>query len=388
MSATVASVGVIARPLLVGVLALAGLSQLAAINNDLLAAAGSKHAPARADLQARLAQTPYDQAALRGLASADRQNGNATSAHALLTLAGRLGWRDSQTELMLLEDAVRQGDANAAMRHIDALLRRKPDLAPRLMPALHAMATDKVGRNALLVRLESSPPWRKEFFTRIDFIPAQYQAVHETLLSELAKTGKPAGAEEISSYVAALARQGEVGRARKLWTTLTDTKPGLVLDPEFERFDPGSSVPAPSPFEWNASRLPGTELRITVEAGTPSSRDLVVDTDGSAHGTVLAQALVLKPGRYRLFVATPSTTVLAAGGLKWTVRCLPGSKTISTGGAAVALGWQSDFEVPAMGCAVQRLSLEARRADALTVGEARFEKVWALPLAGSGGPLS
>ncbi len=387
MSATIASISAAGRPLIAGILAFAGMSQLAAINSDLFARPSSDGTSGLPTLRDKLAQSPYDQAALRDLASAERLRGNDEPARALITLAGRLGWRDSQTELMLLEDALSQGDADAAMRHIDALLRRKPELAPRLIPALHAAAMDPIGRAALLERLDASPPWRKEFFTRIDYIPSQYQDAHETLLVGLAKAGKPAQIDEITSYVSALAKRGEVGRARELWIRLTNARPGLVLDPDFERLDPGSPVQA-SPFEWNANRLGGTELRVTVEAGIPSSRDLIVDTDGSAHGTVLTQTLVLRPHRYRLFVATPSASVLAAGGLKWTVRCLPGGKIVSADGAAVSAGWQADFEIPSSGCAAQRLSLEARRADARAIGEARFEKVWALPLAGSEGPLS
>lgn len=375
MSAISGSVGTILHPVLAGILALAGMSQLAAINGDVLAAPSATRTAPRDDLQSRLAQAPYDQAALRGLASAARQRGNEASAHALIALSGQLGWRDSATELMLMEDAARRRDDNAAMRHIDALLRRKPDLAPMLMPALHAAAVSESGRNALLARLDENPPWRTDFFTRIDFIPAGYENAHETLLLQLARSGKPAADSEIVPCITALARAGSVTRARRLWITLSGAKDEQVLDPDFARFDPARSAVNPNPFEWTSNHLSGVELRVTIGAGLPSTRELVVDTDGSAYGTVLAQILVLPRGRYRLFVTAPSTDVLAYGGLAWMVRCLPGGKIVSADGSAAAAGWQADFAIPQEGCTAQRLSLEARRADTRAAGEARFEKV-------------
>ncbi|MFK4870449.1 hypothetical protein [Novosphingobium sp. ZW T3_23] len=389
MSTKIASVPAFVRPVVVGILALAAMSQVATINADLLAGQRNERTTEPAALRGRLAQSLYDQVALRRLASAEALRGNDAPAQALISLAGRLGWRDSPTGLMLLDDAVRRGDASAAMRHIDALLRRKPELAPRLMPALHAAATDTIGRNALIERLDTSPPWRKEFFTRFDFIAAPSRNAHEALLIALAEAGKPARPDEITPYVGALAQEGEIAQAHKLWITVNkNAGAGPVLDPQFGRFEPGRSAPVPNPFEWTAHRLPGIALKVAADADKPSARNLVIATDGTAHGTVLTQTLVLGPGRYRLFVKMPSASVLAAGGLKWMVRCLPGSRTVSTQGSAASAGWQADFAIPPSGCSAQLLSLQARRADGHAAGEARLEKVQAVPLAGNEGPLT
>lgn len=374
------------RALLSAVLALAGVSQVVRANSDLLSGAmvdsrqSSQLFPL--ELRSRLSDVPYDQATLRRLAAHERAQGQTGEARKLTNLAGQLGWRDSGTQLMLIEDAAARRDAGQAIRHIDAILRRKPDLASVLMPVLHAGAADDLGRQTLLAQLDAHPPWREEFFNHVDLIPAQYRGAHERLLRQLSARRSLVPNTELVPYLVWLADNGETRRARTFWIALTNTKDGFVLDPEFDGLDPakpGQSIA--NPFEWTAYHVPGIDLRAIAETDHLSSRSLLVDTDGSAFGNVLAQRLVLPAGRFRVIVTTPSPDLFTKGALRWSLQCLPDGSVVTSDNRPISSGWQQSFDVPAANCESQKLSLDARRVDAPAFGAIRIEKVSIEPVA-------
>ncbi|MDQ1231253.1 hypothetical protein [Sphingomonas sp. SORGH_AS_0879] len=335
----------------------------------------------RTDPRQRLAVSLYDQAALRDLALAERATGHGDSADALAELSGRLGWRDRETQRLLIDAAIRRGDDGAAMRHVDALLRRRPALEPALLPALHAAAVDGTGRTALLLHLKARPAWRTAFFQRIDAIPPALRDAHEALLEVLARQGQLDRTGELVPYVQALAATGEAARARNFWLRLTGAEQGAVLDPDFERLRLDRTADRIVPFEWTTRRQPGADMRLVSGAG---GRSLVVGVDRSAFGALLFQQLVLGPGRYRLITVTPSHQVMGLGVLRWTLRCLPGGTMVAMAGAPETFGWREDFAVPADGCTTQIVALEARRADGPSYSEARFDRITITPVGGAG----
>ncbi|MDY0958983.1 hypothetical protein SOM26_09840 [Sphingomonas sp. CFBP8993] len=335
----------------------------------------------RTDPGQRLAVSLYDQAALRDLALAERATGHGDSADALAELSGKLGWRDGETQRLLIDAAIRRGDDGEAMRHVDALLRRRPALEPALLPALHAAAVDGPGRTALLQRLMARPAWRTAFFQRIDGIPPALRDAHEALLELLARQGQLDRKGELVPYVQALAATGEAARARNLWLRLTGAEQGAVLDPDFQRLRLDRTADRIAPFEWTTRRQPGADMQLVSRAG---GRSLIVGVDRSAFGVLLLQQLVLGPRRYRLMTVTPSYQAMGLGVLRWTLRCLPGGTMVAMAGAPETFGWHEDFAVPVDGCTTQILALEARRADGPSYSEARFDRVTIMPVGEEG----
>ena len=335
-------------------------------------------------LRERLAYTPLDQAALRDLALLERKRGHGGDARTYAVLAGQLGWRDSRTQLMLIDDAVRRRDVVETVRRMDSLMRREPQMDALLLPVLHAAAMEERGRQIIETRLAADPPWRSGFFGALEYLPDADQPAHERLLAHLARQGTLRDDTDLVPYVRDLARRGENRHARTLWVALTAAGKGLLLDPDFERLSLKAPARRVSPFEWLAKRVPGADMRVGGELDRISSMALFFTVDRSAFGALLTQRTVLDPGRYRLITATPSAGALRRGVLRWEVSCLPGRRTLQTAGKAVAAGWQEVFIVPDSGCTAQQVTLEVRRSDGARQNEASFKSVTIAASAGNG----
>lgn len=353
-------------------LAIAGTALLVQVVRDRLAPLAPAGGASEANLRERLADSPYDRVALRNLALAARRNGREADALALVRLGGRLGWRDSQTQIDLIDDAVRRRDDNEAMRRIDSLLRRKPALEPLLLPLLHRAAENENGRKALLARLAAMPPWRASFFQRLEYLPPRSVDAHERVLAEVMERDGPHPGEELIAHVEKLADRGDYARARKAWITLSRVPESLVLDPDFTRFPVARPFRRASPFEWTARRVPGTAL---ARPEGSFAQGLRVDADRSTFGTIVSQHIVLPPARYDLTVSTRSTQALESGALRWNLTCLPSGRPIGASGKPVAAGWHEEVAVPRSACTAQLLSLEVRRTDDPAPTRAVFERI-------------
>lgn len=327
-----------------------------------------------------VATRPLDQGSLRDLARIEAQAGRPEKARSFLVLSSRLGWRDTPTELMLVRDAAMRGDEAGALRHLDALLRRRPALDTRLLPLLHQAAQDPRGRAALIDALAPGPQWRGAFFADMTLLPVSAKAGHEAVLAELARRGTLSLDTELVPYVRALVGEGEVSPARALWVGLAGVPDGLVLDPGFARLKPDASPDSRSPFEWTVPRVTGATLRLLPGEGSEAA-GVSIYTD-QAFGTVLTQWLTLSPGGYRLNVTTTSGDVFSGGALRWTVRCQPGGRETGVARVAVSGAWRQDFVIPATGCPAQTISLEARRAAGPGTASAEVRRIDLAPTDG------
>ena len=125
--------------------------------------------------------------------------------------------------------------------------------------------------------------------------------------------------DETALIRAVLGQQGRYGEARDLW--FASGGKGTLADPGFEKQQTFNL--ATGPYVWQATQLPGVNVR-TDRAGPPlSGRALVVSSNGVAAGPVLTQTVALPPGRYRvgLTVLARDSAVATHTGLS--LACLP-----------------------------------------------------------------
>ncbi|MGK2908449.1 MAG: hypothetical protein ACSLE1_01385 [Sphingobium sp.] len=278
-----------------------------------------------------------------------RQEGRADAAK-LTHLSACLGWRDSQIQYWLLEEALQEQDYRSAVERIDAVLRRKPGQAARLFPILHALVMDAAGRDALIGRFRDAPPWRTAFLQDVARLDDDVADGHQALLDQMMAGGIASARDEVLPYVRRLLFRRKYERAEDLWSRAIPGRsiPGDLAG-NFSEIDPSLSDDRISPFEWRVRRVAGAEIR-------PEAAGMRIIMDGSTFGTLADRTLVLKPGAYRMSVGASSTSEFRDGRIGWSLSCLPGRRKLPIGST------NGQFVIPESACPAQQLSLQARRA--------------------------
>lgn len=316
-------------------------------------------------IEARLVRAPLDKVGLRQLAQIARDKGAPRAAHLFATLGGRLGWRDSQTQFLLLSDAVSDHDLATAMLHLDALLRREAGQTALLFDMLHLAAHEPAGRKALIARLRLRPPWRRAFFQDLDRLDASDIAAHDLLMEALLRQRDVDLRGEIVPLVDRLVRIGDIARARALWIAAAGIAPAPLLDGKFALLGARPASSRVAPFEWRLGIVPEVELFQPDDVPGTAPSALQLRAAGPAFGTLLSQVTTLAPGRYRLSVVASDPGPLLKGDLVWDVACAgAGRRLVMTGQVGAAsparrVAWT--FEVPKGDCPLQTLSLQIRR---------------------------
>ena len=294
-------------------------------------------------------------------------------AEALLAEARRRDPRAELPRLLLLSIYIRDGQAAAAAGEISALARLLPEASVALMPQAAQLALAVNGRGPTIAVFREQPGVRDAVLAAL-----ATDASHSDLVMRLAAaTGALAAADPAPAWQSALIEtllaSGQVARARSIWERLAGVKPGstpYLYDPRF------AGLPGPAAFNW---RL--------VEGGAgvaerSEAQGLQVEYYGRENATLARQRLTLPPGAYQL-----SSIVGPAAGshlaIAWAIACDLEGSTI----AQLPLAADRDkntrvragFVVPASGCGVQELRLEATPADIpvtqhVTIGAVSIER--------------
>lgn len=311
-------------------------------------------------IAAALRWAPMDGVRLRLLAERAQRDGRPAEAAALARLGGQLGWRDSRTQILLLNDALHREDFDAALSHADALLRRKPDHGGPMLRMFHIAANDEVGRRAVLERLMFAPLWRTTFFQDMSLLAPEDWNGHESILRTLAARRSIDLREEVVPFVRHLVAQGEYGHARHLWMTTAGLSPALLLDGDFAQVAPQRAIGRLSPFEWRIGKVPNAEVGpVDSDSGMTGLR---IRTGGNAFGPLIAQMTILAPGRYTLSAGASRSGMLRSGTLGWGLICVPSGRRHSLPTEAREMGrlaWE--ITIPESGCLLQQLILQVRR---------------------------
>ena len=149
-----------------------------------------------------------------------------------------------------------------------------------------------------------------------------------------------------------LLRDGDLGRARRLWLRFTGARPGkggeLLYDGSF------TNPPRPGPFGWQLSEMSAGAAELGRGLG------LAVSYFGRERADLARQIVLLAPGRYRLQSKVSGDGRAEPSALGWRLACLDSSNELVNLPLGLVTSSPSqvdaDFVVPA-DCKGQTLSL-------------------------------
>ncbi len=337
--------------------------------------------------RAALIASPLTADAYRVLAEVALRSGASASAEARLRIAARLDPRDAATQAWLAAAALRDGHLEAALWHLDAILRVHPTLAARLYPQLLALARVPGAAPAYRAVFAAHPPWGGDFFRWACVQPASADAPVRVLFAALRAVPDALHAADWSAYLDRLIGQRRWLPAYMAWVESLPPAQQQHLDNIFD--GDFQYPPSGRGFDWRISYVPGAEIGVVPRA-TASGNALQVrflDQRAPLAGQV-AQLLVLAPGRYRVSGQARLHGVQNDRGLQWVLSCADNGRQLGASARMRgSLPWHDfafDVEVPAQGCGAQWLSLRLAwriPAEQWADGRAEFTGLRALRLA-------
>lgn len=244
---------------------------------------------ARAAAMGALGSTPLSARALAYLAT----NSDAR----LRAIAGKVGWRDEWTQRRLYNASLAAGDADAALRHADALLRQqfaREELYAQFLRGVHVPGF----RAALVTTVANSPHWPREFL-----VQHGSDLADAALLELVAARTKAKGGLDRQLAAPLLTRLVSLGRlesATAIWKLVpghADSAVNILAWPD------ELAAITPTPFDWN---LP-TGYSVARSNGARLVAGSVLS------GKFVRKLMALPPGDYRL--------VAAADGWLWGAGC-------------------------------------------------------------------
>lgn len=153
-----------------------------------------------------LRSAPGNSRSLGTLASAQLLRGDPWAAHRVLEVARNGGWRDPVAQAYWTRDRLARGAPEAALRHLEALLRTQPNL-PVGEQLLAAAAFDPEGRIALIERLKSHEPFARELFLVDGSDLSSAVALRGDLLLDPTMETQPYGCSIAESVIEGLAER-------------------------------------------------------------------------------------------------------------------------------------------------------------------------------------
>jgi hypothetical protein len=315
------------------------------------------HAEAVRLAREALAAGPLENRALLVLAlDADRRRAEAEAGGLMKVLGARTN-RNTQVQLWLAQRALLAQDYAAGFLHLDAALRRAPDLGRAVYPVLAVALEDPRAIPPMAQRLRAGPEWREKF---IPYLTRREDAAPQAQALLAALRGGEGGTTdaEVEGLMATLLMSGDLAKARNVWRSFLPrsaaSADGAPYDGEFR------GLPGAAPFNWRLETDDGvTAERTQALDGRPA---LHVQYSVARHHVLAEQLMLLPPGAYRLTGEGMTEAGEAPARLSWRVSCAEqaGSAFVETPVRGESGGWRTfsaDFDVPAQGCAAQSLRL-------------------------------
>lgn len=274
--------------------------------------------------------------------------------------AGRLSWRNTQTQLWLLAYAAINRDYANMMNHADALYRRDK-FQLEVLNVVAQSITDPAAHDAIIEKFATNPALRQSVLRRIgDSDKALFQYAFP-FLDRLARNGRPADAGELGPFMRTLVGAGNEEAAFRLWRTRPDAardpaarNGGLLYDGNFLN---GGAQSSP-PFQWIARDDPRVETFWNSPNLDGVGRGLLIQLEKGLPIDVLEQTMMLAPGRYRLSGQVQHDD---NGAPRIKISCLRSGRKLAdyeenrTGFTGVR-GFSTRFVVPS-GCRPQRITI-------------------------------
>lgn len=284
-----------------------------------------------------------------------------------MSAGAKWSWRDTQTQIWLLQQAALNGDSRSVIVHGDALARR--DRARHIIfPLFATAATDASARDLLVEQLVERPSWRTDFLRHLGSSNSQAPERFIPLLVKLARTNEPPVREEAVPILQRLVETGKARDGRNLWLALF-----LPLGRRQQDFvfDGGFEVPiqqSPVPFEWDLRTNEQGLAVVEVPTRSAHGKALFVEYDGVSAVDFAAQILVLPPGRYAICAKVLPQSERASRAFSVTLRCSNESaELVSTlPQDDRSEGWRNvaaTIQIPSTGCSTQLLQIVSHPGD-------------------------
>lgn len=328
------------------------------------------------EAQRALASRPIDGRAVRILAEAADAWDSPERALALWKVAVVRDPRNFLIRARLTERELGAGNYDAAIEHLDAMLRVVPDLRPHLLRSVVPLLSDARMRSALISRLARDPPWRDSLAPILleENTPAEPA---DALLGEFA-AALPPSSNELRARITLLRRLGDGQQARATWLdSLPDAERALDGQPFDGGFEGsyGQTGSGLGDYGWIWPQIAGVGASVDSSAPFAGKQALLFEFSSNRAIRFIGprQILQLLPGQYRL-EATADNRTGSPRPFVWELHCNGGPATREALAGVPLLGlrgWstaEADFEVPD-GCAEQTLQL---RHDARSLDERRL----------------
>ncbi|MFM5895615.1 MAG: hypothetical protein ACKOQM_14455 [Novosphingobium sp.] len=229
-------------------------------------------------------------------------SGNRPLADRAFRVAGQLGWRVPITQSYWMGQALTAGKYDLAALRLDALLRQQPELL-RQRQLTDPMERNPAGQAAMIARMRANPVWLGFYAGDVESLPADAGLQRADVLGQAARSGIVLGCDRIAPLASRLAVVGKATAGSALWRQhCLEAGSGLVSDGQLATLD---ITARPSAFSWEL--IGNSELALSIlPAGNGHGKRLVIDGLADVTRPVIAQNLVLAPGRYVLIWRTGS----------------------------------------------------------------------------------
>ena len=276
--------------------------------------------------------------------------------------AAKYSPRDVQSHLWLLNYALFTENAEAAVAHLDIMLRLQPNLEQQLQPMIGGLAVHPISQASLIDVLKEKPAWRSSAINNLLSQPeaAERYALFFNRLTA-ATTGGLIEAEQLA-WTRALNVSQQWSLSYLNWASqlpaATQLKLGNLFNGSFE------DEPLGSEFDWLFDRTPGASIDRAFRDGAVGQMALRVSFDDRrVPFSSVRQTLVLPPGHYRLSGQGLPENLRTDLGLVWIVECLGSGLNLANsepwkGSSREWQAFSMEFDIPASQCAAQRLLLK------------------------------
>ncbi|WP_164116022.1 hypothetical protein [Sphingorhabdus sp. Alg239-R122] len=295
--------------------------------------------------------------ALRTVGITDFEAGKEETGLRLVKISGEMSWRDSAGQAWLLQQALLGEDYGTAIKHTDALLRRRK-VQEEIFSIFNLAGQEPKLSEPLKAQFANMPNWRENFFATRKNTPAKQYDGFEGLVRALKDSPAPATRREMTPYVNLLISKGQESRALSLWTEFFPEDGIAVESGKMARLSwpTGERVDKPLPFDWRLST--GRSIFASVEEdgnGNPMTLDL--ELDRRAIGDLTWRNLRIASGTARLTADVDGGALRDMHDMRWSLTCLgtEGNKQYFRSNGPAQNGWT----IPVSGtCSAYRLALE------------------------------
>lgn len=295
--------------------------------------------------------------AFNALAAVAALRGNEEEAARLYRHANLISKRQAETEMWLASYAMRRGEMEPALRHIDAAMAVRPATRGLMIPALvQAMGTPEMFE-FLAERLRQAPIWGNAFF-RIAVRTSPDLAKLSLLFDRTRDAGVAIDKPIEKDLVARLVDRKLFAVAADQYerTARTALAPGL-------RDVVSARTNAVPPFDWDFSAR-GDDSSGTAASPDGASRIVLHFSQGAgSKAPLLRQLALLPPGAHEFTARVYLERLERTEAPHWTISCADSGIVLATiAGSGAIDRWtplSGRFVVPATGCTAQWVSLAA-----------------------------